>query len=261
MSGYNFDDDDDDGIFADPDKLAAGDPVAAADIRQQFQVNAISLGRGVDGYALVHEDEKSILDAPERVDVSNFICLGGPCRHYTENARLVPEGPAPGAEENIEVGRWCGRVRTWAEQLDLSEAKIYACTSFEPATISNEDAIKAQSQNLRIIREINDQRNAEKADIGICGSGPCREFVEMLIKPPTGTDRESRRWCVRLGGLGRLYDLSDRPVVACSGWMPVGSGPVLAEVALKNIERIAQCRKEMASRFNKEKEEETENAE
>jgi hypothetical protein len=254
MGGYNFDDDEDDGIFADPEKLAAGDPAAASDIKQQFEVNAISLGRDQDGFAVVPDAEKSILEAPERVDVSNFICLGGPCRHYTENARLVPEGPAPGAEENIEVGRWCGRVRTWAEQLDLSEAKIYACTSFEPATTATDDAIKALGQNFRIIREINEQRRKEEAYIGICGSGPCREFVEMLVKPPTGTDRESRRWCVRLGGLGRLYDLSDRPVVACSGWTPVGSGPALASVALKNIERIAQCRSEMAGRFNKEEE-------
>jgi len=254
--GYNFDDDDDDGIFADPETLAAGDPEARADIEAASQVPMLTLGRDEEGFASVMDQDKGVLDAPERVDVSNFICLGGPCRHYTENGRLVPEGPGLGAEENLEVGRWCGRVRTWAEQLDLSEASIYACTGYEPASWGNEDALAAQAQNTRILKEINDQRLQEKADIGICVRGPCREFVEMLVKSPTGTDRESRRWCVRLGGLGRLYDLSDRPVLTCSGWMPVGSGPELAEVSRKNIERIAQCRSEMAHRLNKETESE-----
>jgi hypothetical protein len=252
--GYNFDDDEDDGIFSDPEKIAAGDPYAEADIKAATQVPMITLGRDADGFTSVMEQEKSILDAPERVDVSNFVCLGGPCRHYTENGRLVPEGPGLGAEENIEVGRWCGRVRTWAEQLDLSEAKIYACTGYEPASWGNEDALRAQAQNTRILKDINDQRLQEGAQIGICGDGPCKEFVEMLVKAPTGTDRESHRWCVRLGGLGRLYDISDRPVICCSGWMPVGSGPALGEVSRKNIDRIAQCRKEMASRINKESE-------
>lgn len=252
--GFNFDDDDDDGIFADPEKIAAGDPQARADIEAASQVPMLTLGRDGDGFASVMDQDKSILDAPERVDVSNFICLGGPCRHYTENGRLVPGGPDLGAEENIEAGRWCGRVRTWAEQLDLSEARIYACTGYEPAIWGNDDALQAQAQNSRILKEINDQRLQEQADIGICVRGPCREFVEMLVKHPTSTDRESRRWCVRLGGLGRLYDLSDKPVIACSGWMPVCSGSALAEVSRQNIERISQCRKAMASRSSTESE-------
>lgn len=247
--GYNFDDDEDEGIFGDSEKLAAGDPAARADIEAAQQVPMLVLGRDEQGFAAMPEEEYSILDAPERVDVTNFICLGGPCKHYTENGRLVPEGPGLGAEENIEVGRWCGRVRTWAEQLDLSEAKIYACTAFEPVSSGDPGAVRVGlEQNARVLASIQAQRHAEQADIGLCCRGPCQDFVEMLVQVPTGEDRESKRWCTRLAGAGRLYDLRERPVVSCTGWMPRGSSPDLAEVARGNIARIAQCRKAMAER-------------
>jgi len=249
MGGFTFDDDEDDGIFGDSDKLAACDPVARMDIEAHNEVPMLVLGRDEDGFAMLPDEERSILDAPERVDATNLICLGGPCRHYTENARLVPEGPGLDSEQNIEVGRWCGRVRTWAEQLDLAEAKIYACTAFEPVSFGEPELVRAAlEQNTRILAEIEGQRRNEQADIGLCCRGPCREFVEMLVQVPTEDDRESRRWCLRLAGAGRLYDLRERPVVACTGWMPRGSNPSLAVIAQKNIERIAKCRKAMADR-------------
>jgi len=249
MGGFTFDDDDDEGIFGDSEKLAAGDSAAKADIEAQNMVPMLTLGRDDEGFTALMEEEKSILDAPERVDTTNFICLGGPGRHSTENARLVPEGPGLDADENIEVGRWCGRVRTWAEQLDLSEAKIYACTAFEPVAFGDpKTASAALEQNMRVLASIQAQRQSEQADIGLCCRGPCQEFVEMLVQTPTSDDRESRRWCMRLAGAGRLYDLRERPVVACTGWIPRGSSPGLAEVAQSNIERIAQCRKVMAER-------------
>lgn len=256
-TGYSFDDDEDDGIFADSEKFAAGDPVAKADINASMAVPMITLGRDGDGFTAVLDSETDIMKSPEAVDFTNLICLGGPCKYYTENARLVPEGPGIGADENVEVGRWCGRVRTWAEQLDLTEAKIYACTAYEPSYRGDSETIRsAIVQNVKNLAEINRQRVTEQAKIGVCCEGPCQDYVEMLVKAPTSDDRESRRWCVRLGGLGRLYDLRDRPVVACTGWLPTGSSPELAEIARRNIERITQCRKAMADRPNKEKEEE-----
>lgn len=249
MGGFTFDDDEDEGIFGDSEKLAAGDPYAKADIESQNSVPMLSLGRDDEGFSSLLEEGQSILSPPERVDATNFICLGGPCRYYTENARLVPEGPGLDAEENIETGRWCGRVRTWAEQLDLAEAKIYACTAFEPVTFGDPESIRAAlEQNARVLASIQAQRRSEQADIGLCCRGPCQEFVEMLVQTPTSEDRESRRWCVRLSGSGRLCDLRERPVVACTGWIPRGSSPELAEVARCNIARIAQCRKAMSGR-------------
>ena len=257
MGGFTFDDDDDEGIFGDSEKLAAGDSAAKTDIEAAQAVPMLVLGRDNEGFAMLPEEERSILDAPERVDVVNFICLGGPCRHYTENARLVPEGPGIDADENIEVGRWCGRVRTWAEQLDLAEAKIYCCTAYEPTSCGDPESVRAGlEQNTRVLASIHAQRHAEGADIGLCCRGPCQEFVEMLVQVPTSDDRESRRWCMRLAGAGRLYDLRERPIVACTGWTPRGPSPELAEVARSNVARIAQCRKVMAARPRTTEEEE-----
>jgi hypothetical protein len=261
MGGFTFDDEEDEGIFGDSENLAAGDPVAKADIEAQNEVPMLSMGRDDEGFASLLDEDRSILDAPERVDTTNFICLGGPCRHYTENARLVPEGPGLDADENIETGRWCDRVRTWAEQLDLTEARIYACTAFEPIAFGDPDSTRAAlEQNTKVLASIQAQRHVEQADIGLCCRGPCREFVEMLVQTPTSDDRESRRWCVKLAGAGRLYDLRERPVVACTGWMPRGSSPELAEVARSNIARIAQCRKVMAERPKTTEQEQEENA-
>jgi hypothetical protein len=249
MGGYSFDDDEDEGIFGDSEKLAAGDPIAKLDISEHNAVPMLVLGRDDEGFTAVPEEDKSILDAPERVDATNFICLGGPCRHYTENARLVPQGPGLDAERAIEVGRWCGRVRTWAEQLDLAEAKIYGCTAFEPVSTGDPETLRlALEQNARVLASIQAQRRAEQADIGLCCRGPCQDFVEMLVQVPTEDDRESRRWCLRLAGAGRLYDLRERPIVGCTGWMPRGSSPELAEVARNNAESIKRCRKVMAQR-------------
>lgn len=253
--GYNFDSDEDEGIFDDSEERAAGDLSAKADIEAESAVPMLTLGRDHEGYVSVLDIDMSIQDAPEAVDATNFICLGGPCKHYTENARLVPEGPGIDADENVEAGRWCGRVRTWAEQLDLSEAKIYACTAYEPVHHGDPEVVgEALAQNAKILASISRQRLNEKANIGVCADGPCRDFVEMLVKVPAADERESRRWCTRLGGLGRLYDLRERPVVACTGWFPLGSSPALAERAQRNNDRIAKCRKVMAERPNKEQE-------
>lgn len=268
MSGYNFDDQEDEGIFADDPAAAAGDPDARYDMEQQSWVPNIALGVDSDGLIKMPPDDgqRSILDAPTPVSAENFICLAGPCKHYTENARLVPEGPELGAASNVEVGRWCGRIRTWAEQLDLTEAEIYACNCYEPQESSRlrttwmgvprfikKDKYKeAKARNQKTLAEIAKQEVEEKVFVGICSVGPCKDYAELIVKTPAEELAESRRFCVRLGGLGRLYDLREKPVVVCSGWNPIKRTPAVKKAAIENSKNIEKYRKAMAEREEEE---------
>jgi hypothetical protein len=253
LSGYNFDDQEDEGIFADDPAAAAGDPDAKYDMEQQSWVPNIALGVGPDGLVKMPPDDgqRSILDAPLPVSGENFICLAGPCSHYTENARLVPEGPELGAESNIEVGRWCGRIRTWAEQLDLTEAEIYACNCYDPPKagwLKKDPNKKARARNQKTLAEIAQQEVEEKVFVGICSVGPCEHYAELIVKTPVEDTAESRRFCVRLGGLGRLYDLREKPVVVCSGWSPITKTAAVKQAAIENSKNIDKYRKAMAER-------------
>lgn len=250
MSGHNFDDYEDEGIFADDPPSAAGDPEAKKDMEMQSWVPSITLGVGPDGLIeMPPEDGASILDSPPPVNTENFICLAGPCKHYTEVYRLVPEGPMVDAEPNVEACRWCGKLRTWAEQTDLTEAEIYACTGFEPGTESSPSEVrKACEQNAKVLAEVRQQQAEQKSLIGICAAGACEDYFEMIVKVPNEFDMESRRYCQRLAGLGRLYDLREKPMVACTRWKPVGGAAYVGMIAAKNIENINKYRKAMAER-------------
>lgn len=251
MSGYNFDEQEDEGIFADDPPSAAGDPNAKADMEMQSWVPGITLGVGPDGLIEMPPDDgsPSVLDAPPPVMIENLICLGGPCKHYTENYRLVPEGPSVDAESNVEAGRWCGKLRTWAEQTDLTEAEVYACTAFTPGNESSpSDVRKACEQNAKILEEVRLQQIDAKARIGICVAGACEDYFELILKTPSEEQAESRRYCMRLAGLGRLYDLREKPVFACTHWKPVGGGASVGIIAAENIKRINNYRKVMAER-------------
>lgn len=262
MSGYNFDDQEDEGIFADDPAAAAGDPDAKHDMEQQSWVPNIALGVGPDGLVVMPPDDgqRSILDAPLSVSSENLICLGGPCKHYTENARLVPEGPELGAESNIEVGRWCGRVRTWAEQLDLTEAEIYACNCYDPDSKTNwfrrlfqkDQNKETKSRNQKTLAEIAQQEIDEKVFVGICSVGPCKDYAELIVKTPVEDMAESRRFCIRLGGLGRLCDIREKPVVVCSGWNPIKKTAAVKQAAIENKKNIEKYRKSMAERTEEE---------
>ena len=257
MSGYNFDDQEDEGIFADDPAAAAGDLAAKHDMEQQSWVPNIALGVGPDGLVEMPPDDgqRSILDASLPVSAKNFVCLGGPCKHYTENARLVPEGPELGAESNVEVGRWCGRIRTWAEQLDLTEAEIYACNCYDPPRASwfkKDQNKETKARNKKTLGEIAQQEVDEKVFVGICTVGPCKDYAELIVKTPVEDMAESRRFCVRLGGLGRLYDIRDKPVVVCSGWNPIKKTAAVKQAAVENIKNIEKYRKAMAERTEEE---------
>lgn len=262
--GYRFENNDDNGIFNEPPvdgeghggrpeevTGAAGDPAAAEDILAQDWVPGIQMSLGADGLVEIHEldGSRSILDPPQPVDALNFICLAGPCKHYTENAQLLISGPAPDADEHVEVGRWCGRVRTWAEQTDLTEMECFACTAYEPAIHGDPTVIRdAIVRNAQELADVRVQAVQARIQLGICVVGPCEHFVEQIIKTPTEDQKGSYRWCIRLGGLGRLYDLRERPILCCNGWKPVADSSTVAGAAVENNKRLAKYRKQMAER-------------
>jgi hypothetical protein len=249
--GFTFDDTDDEGIFGDNPHRAAGDPDARADMEAESWVPGITIALDADGLVVLPElddDGKSVLDPPPPVSIENFICLGD-CVHYTENASLVYSGPSIDSDQNVEIGRWCGKIRTWAHQWDLTEADIFACSAFQPCIHGDPKNIrKACMQNAEVLTEIRELEIKNKVKMGVCPIGPCESFIEMAVKKPMEVDIESHRYCLRLAGNGRLYDLRERPVVACTGWKPVGNNPSIAAVAAKNIQTIAHYRKIIASR-------------
>ena len=261
--GYRFDDNDDEGIFNEPpvdeDGLggdpgevtgAAGDRAAAQDILMQSWVPGIQMSVGADGLVEVNEvdGQKSILDPPPPVDALNLICLAD-CRHYNENGRSVMSGPDPDSEEHIEVGRWCGAVRTWAEQTDLTEFECFACSRFEPDLRANpavvSEAVKRNADNMAAVLK---QAIDEKVPLGVCVCGPCEHYVGQVGRTPTEEDKVFYRWCMKLGGLGRLYDLRDGAVVCCNQWKPIANSSIIGAVAVENIQRMAKYRKVMAER-------------
>lgn len=263
-NGYRFEDNDDCGIFdeppADEDGLggdpknvigAAGDPDAAEDILMQNWVPGIQMTMTPDGLVQIQDPggEKSVLDPPPPVDANNLICLAN-CKHYTANAQLVPSGPEPDAEEHIEMGRWCGAIRTWAEQMDLTEFECFGCTHFEPEiSVRNPHvAASAINRNAKALEDVLRQCADKRVPLGMCVVGPCEHYVGQVGKSASTEDKVFYRHCQRLSGLGRLYDLRERPIVSCSAWKPISNSPYIGGAAVENIQRMAKYNKKMAER-------------
>lgn len=262
-NGYRFEDNDDQGIFneppADEEGLggdpanvtgAAGDPDAAEDILAQDWVPGIQMSMTPEGLVEIHQldGQKSVLDPPPPVHAENLICLAG-CKHYTSNAQLVPSGPDPDAEEHIEMGRWCGAIRTWAEQMDLTEFECYGCTHFEPGVHRNPSVVAAAiRRNANVLEDVLRQCADEQVPLGMCVIGPCDHYVGQIGKSPSSEDKVFYRHCQRLSGLGRLYDLRERTVVSCSAWTPIANSPYIGGAAVENIQRMAKYNKQMAER-------------
>jgi len=258
MPGFNFDKNENEGIFAKDEDLAAGDPKAAADIDQANQVPIVSFIDAEDGLPIPDfgDDESILTDAPP-VNFHNFLCLAGPCKHYTENLKKIPEGPQEDAEEMIEHGRWCGALRTWAEQTDLTELEIYGCSAYEPLVNANstEDLLLLKEMTNKSLTELFTVRNRAaklKFDYGICVYGPCEHFFELIAKKPNEESKQSYRFCTRLAGLGRLYDLTEHPVVSCSAWRPQSTSENLSNVAVRNMNALNFYRKKIAQRNGEE---------
>ena len=262
-NGYKFNDNDDEGIFNEPlvdaDGLggdpsnvtgAAGDRDAAEDILMQGWVPGIQMTMTPDGLVEINEPEgtKSVLDPPPPVDAENLICLAN-CRHYTANAQLVPSGPEPDAEEHIEMGRWCGAVRTWAEQMDLTEFECFGCTCFEPESQGNPQiTASAIHRNAEVLEKVLRQCIDAKVPLGICVVGPCENYVGQVGRSPSAEDKTFYRWCQRCSGLGRLYDLRERTIVSCNAWKPIANSPYIGCAAVENVQRMAKYNKQMAER-------------
>lgn len=260
--GFRFDDNDDDGIFepplvddggilADPNEVtgAAGDMAAAEDMLAKAWVPGVQMSVGADGLVEVVEMDgtRSVLDPPPPVDASNFICLA--CRHYTENAQLLLAGPDPDADEHVEIGRWCGFIGTWAEQTDLTELEVFACNGYEPCRHGDPTVIRdALTRNATELAAVRLRSIEAGVKLGVCPVGPCEDYIELVGKTPTESDKVYYRWCDRLAGLGRLYDLRERPVLCCTAWKPAATSPTVAAAAVHNLEQIAKYRKQMAER-------------
>lgn len=254
--GYQFDDEENEGIFADEDVLSAGDENLALDLVMEGWTPTISCSKDADGFLDPVVEETGILDPPPRVDKKNFICLSGPCAHYTENARLVASGTAQDSEEHLETGRWCGRIRTWAEQVDLTEVEIHGCTAYAPILpvglpVGGWEAEETLNQCWNKIKETRKAAKEAEVEYGVCVSGPCESFVEILSKGPVDEDLKSRRYCTRLAGLGRLYDLRENPVMGCTAWTPIAK--VLGNRSIEktrefNDKVISKARQSMANR-------------
>jgi hypothetical protein len=250
--GHGFGEDDDMGIFLDSEEASAGDPALAADLELEGYVAPVRLG-GIDeeGLAIPDVDDEGVLDPPPPVTPRNFVCIAGPCRHYTENAVLRMQGPDPDADEHIEMERWCGRLRTWAEQTDLTELEVFGCSAYEPDQTGDlEETRIAIAQSAAELASVRRRGLEVGARYGVCVIGPCEDFIEIVGRKPKERSgpTKSLRFCTRLAGLGRLYSLLEEPVVACSGWKPRTHSDKVAAMAANNLARLSKYRKVFASR-------------
>jgi hypothetical protein len=263
--GYEFDQEDDAGIFVgdeeQPPRGAANDPDAAADILAEEYIPGIAFEMGSDGIPVPEVRDIGILDPPPAVTTRNLICLAGPCRHYTENVRHFAPPADEGADPHVEIGRWCGRLRTWAEQTSLKELEVFGCSEYEPTSAphGDEEVADAVVQNSREVQHMRGRAKEHDLSYGICSVGPCADFVELICRKPVDrpdpTSRVSQRFCTRLAGLGRLYDLREKPVLGCTAWTPRGTGDLVRRAAEANQLVIDKYREALAKRPNNENEE------
>lgn len=249
---HGFGEDDDIGIFLDPEEASAGDPALAVDLELEGYVAPLrSAGSDENGLAIPDVEDTGVLDPPPPITTRNFICMGGPCRHYTENAVLRMQGPSSDAEESIEMERWCGRLRTWAEQTDLTELEVLGCSAYEPDQTGDlKETLTTISQSAAQIAAVRKRGLEVGARYGICVVGPCEDFIEIVCRKPQerGGQTKSLRFCTRLAGLGRLYSLLEEPMMACSGWKPRTHSEKVAAMAANNLARLDKYRKVFASR-------------
>jgi len=246
-SDFDFDSEADHGIFDNPEKRAAGDPAALNDFEDDESVPKIVLGLTHDGFVQSSVEEFDFTHEPLTVDWRSLICLAGPCRWYTELIRPVD----PLEPQEIEVCRWCGRLRTWAEQTSLNEARVYGCTAFEPSGEFTPDVAEALEQNIAELRYIRQEADDQKVNLGICVAGPCEHFVEVVRHAMVTNEditRESLRFCSHLAGLGRLYDVREYPSYGCTAFKPKGVSPLVSAANTKNRIALQAFRDRMAGK-------------
>jgi hypothetical protein len=249
--GYDFDSEADEGIFDDPERRAAGDKDALADMQEEGAVLPVTFKPGEDGIPVPDFEDLDLEGEPISVTWRELLCLAD-CRWYTQVVQSAGTDAEGG--ELIEVHRWCGRLRTWAEQTSLDDARVYGCTSFEPDPAGQDPAELAEAigKNAEELANIRREARQQNVNLGVCAVGPCHDFVEVVrhpvVKSTENIDRESLRYCVRLSGLGRLYDLRKNPVFACNAYRPRGSGPQVAKATVQNAQALEKIRQKMAGK-------------
>lgn len=241
-----FFDDKDEGIFADDEAPvgAYGDPDAEQDLRDEGFVPGLQFGMGPDGIPLPVE---MTLPPPGSAAVvwPRFLCLAGPCRHYIE---CLQQFQTDGPERRTR--RFCRRLRTWAELMDLANADVWACSAYDPQVLpavgsSADFAAQAVVLNRSRLLEVAERAEANGLFRGRCLDGPCEHVVELLLTyPATGTDQLKRviRYCPLLAGAARQYEVHERPMYACSAWSPLTRTPAVALAAVENRELLEERR-------------------
>jgi len=246
---YSFEKDFDEGIFAESPH--AGDRNAKEDMDlEHVFVAPINMHSGVDNLPIPDINDVDIFGELPAVDYKSFKCNIGPCKHYTECLVLVPSGPDHDAEDLHECKRWCGRIRTWAEQTDITEVEIYSCTGYEPVQSAafSDEVSKALAHNIE--EAVSVRRHALLAgfDYGICVNGPCENYFEVICRKPNEEEKESVRYCMRLAGLGRLFSLNQSHIDACNSWKPLAFSCKMSDVNERNIKLLEDLRRAMSLR-------------
>ena len=249
---YDFLEGEDDGIFkggSDP-VGSYGDKDAIEDLNARGGVGPIMFSpdeNGIPGPA-PDIDMMALATAPARVGTHEMMCLVGPCKHYVEQ-KIRSGYREDNGEPTYVTDRFCLRLKTWAEPLQLGEIDIYVCSGHTMDAIDSEDTYKAACKNDENVKLINDAANAKEGhDLGVCHSARCRHYIMMQIGRLDATGeikREPHRYCTLLAGAARMREIfSYTPVKACTGLdsaLPRGCARTIA--LLDNDTEIEESRK------------------
>lgn len=119
-----------------------------------YETGRLNVGEGPPGHLPVVGGESPAGPEPG-LRVDNFVCNAAPgrpaCRYYA--AVLKPaEGQARGFDDMQEIRRFCLKMGTASEMLEL-DGEIYACTLRDPQDETSEAKIREFEARQRQIAE------------------------------------------------------------------------------------------------------------
>lgn len=254
-----FEDFDEEGIFVNrKDPVGSyGDKDAIEDLTADRVVAPITFIQALDGVIAPAPsvDVMKILDAPTRVSLAEMVCLAGPCQHYIE--QVVKTGELVDGSPFKTVKRYCSRLRTWAEVMQLDDVNIIACSGHAPpATTSPVESSRINQSRARLSELNKNAMGIPGHDLGICHSGMCEHYIVVVyqaLDENANWAEDKRRYCLRLAGAARPRLLiSYQPVLGCSGLKSLlPDGPTRWRVLSKNQDVVdAQRRKDAERKAN-----------